>query len=128
LEAKAQESEVCSLLEITPTSITTMGDRMRFCYFEVEKIGSPFRDQKPPFSRCTAKLGIADDGDEAVHQISLDIVFRENAGDSLETVRTKILAECIRLMQEGARSLEGNTLEALYEKADVEHERAIGAL
>jgi hypothetical protein len=93
---------------------------VKIASFEITKIGPTFRDMDKPFSRCFADLSLADEGDDAQSMISFNIVYRGSDSETLEARKTKILAECVRLLKEGANLLEGTTVQSLYKTTDSE--------
>lgn len=101
---------------------------MRFCYFDVTNIRNTNRVDSPEFYRCNAILGLADDGSEVVHEIKFSIAHSGPTHDTLDTVREKILLECVRLLKEGANFLDGRTLQSLHDLSDAETVRSRNAI
>ena len=101
---------------------------MRLCYFEVSRIGPTFRDMTPPFSRCHARLGLAEDGSESVSEIRFNIVYAAQGSETLDTVKSNLLAECLHLLREGVHLLEGKTVQSFYEITDAERKRSYSAM
>lgn len=99
---------------------------MRFTYFTVQSIGAATGGDD--FYRCDALLGMADDNKNPSHEIRFSIAYTGPTDDSVDTVRSKILAECVRLMKEGASLLDGKTIQSLGELSEAETARILKSI
>jgi hypothetical protein len=93
---------------------------MKLTGFEIRRIGNMFRNQDPSFARAKVTIGLRDEDSEVVTVIDLDVPTSYQGTNTIDTVRTKLLAESLRTLKAAVSLLDGKNIQSLYELVDAD--------